>query len=256
LTSALIGCSGFVGGSLAGAEPFDLLVNRSNLESLRGVQLDRLVCAGLPAAKWIANQKPEEDAENVRRLETTLGTIKARTVVVISTIDVYPCTQSADEFYDCQLRPNHPYGTHRLEFEQFVRDWFPQAHIVRLPALFGRGLRKNVLYDLLHDNCLERINPESGFQWYPLERLPRDLRTVEALGLPLVNLFTEPVKTLTILQELFADKAAGGCPDPPASYDLHTRHGVHFGGDARYVMTRPAVMEALCKFVRTERELR
>jgi hypothetical protein len=252
LTTALIGCSGFVGGNLATARHFGLLVNRANLESLRGSRLDRLVCAGLPAAKWVANQRPDEDASNIRRLEATLQTVRAKTFVLISTIDVYPRTQDADEFYDCGLQPNHAYGSHRLSFEYFVREQFPHACIVRLPALVGRGLKKNVVYDLLHDNRLDRINPDSRFQWYPLQRLASDLDTATTLGLPLVNLFTEPVDTRLILRDLFNDKVIGQSPDPPASYDLHTRYGIHFGGSGRYVMDRTAVMQALREFVQAE----
>ena len=256
MTSALIGYTGFVGASLARAERFDLLVNRANLESLQGARLERVVCAGLPAAKWIANQKPQEDAEDVRRLEAALSTVRADAFVLISTIDVYPRTAEADETYDCSREFNHAYGKHRLGFERFVGERFPHAHIVRLPALFGRGLKKNVVYDLLHDNRLERINPASRFQWYPLARLPKDLRTIEVHGLPLVNLFTEPVETRTIVEQLFADKLAGGSPDPAADYDLRTRHGAFFGGDSRYVMSGAAVMTALGEFVRGEQVLR
>jgi hypothetical protein len=256
VTSALIGYTGFVGASLAGARHFDLLVNRANLESLQGARLQRLVCAGLPAAKWIANQKPEEDADNVRRLEAALTSVRTERFFLISTIDVYPHTTGADETSDCSQEPNHAYGEHRLEFEHFVRERFPHAHIVRLPALFGRGLKKNAVYDLLHDNRLERINPASRFQWYPLARLSQDLRTIEVHNLPLVNLFTEPVETQTILKQLFADRTTGGSPDPPAHYDLRTRHGAIFGGDSRYVMSSTAVMADLGEFVRTERMLR
>jgi len=254
--SALIGYSGFVGANLALTGNFDLHINRVNLEALRGTCVERLVCAGLPAAKWIANQKPQEDADNIRRLEATLSTVRAKRFILISTIDVYPRTEDADESYVCTGKPNHAYGRHRLEFEHFVRDRFPNAHIVRLPALFGRGLKKNAVYDLLHDNRLERINPSSRFQWYPLARLPRDLDTIEAHHLPLVNLFTEPIETRTILEQLFAGKNAGESPDPAAHYDLRTLYGSHFGGDSRYVMSSAAVMSALRKFVREELILR
>jgi hypothetical protein len=249
MTSALIGYTGFVGANLAVTGDFDLHINRTNLEALRGRRLERLVCAGLPAAKWLANQKPREDADNIHRLEAMLNTVWAGTFILISTIDVYPCTADADELYVCTGQPNHAYGEHRLEFEHFVRDRFPNAHIVRLPALFGRGLKKNAVYDLLHDNRLERINPASRFQWYPLVRLAHDLETIQAHRLPLVNLFTEPVETRTILQELFADKLTGASPDAPAQYDLRTRYGCLFGGDSRYVMSSAAVMTALREFV-------
>lgn len=255
MTSALIGRTGFVGSSLARAEHFDLLVNRTDLESLQGSRLKRLVCAGLPATKWVVNNKPEEDAANIRRLKATLTTVQVETFILISTIDVYPRSSDADETYDCSREPNHAYGKHRLEFEHFVRESFPSAYIVRLPALFGYGLKKNIIYDLLHDNQIERINPASRFQWYPLSRLANDLRTIEIHGLPLVNLFTEPVETRLILEQLFPDKAAGQSPDSQAHYDLRTHHGAIFGGDSRYIMSADAIMEALSDFVRMERKL-
>lgn len=252
MTSALVGYTGFVGASLAKTGDFDLLVNRSNLESLRDARLQRLVCAALPAAKWIANQKPQEDADNIRRLEAVLRTVRAEAFVLISTIDVYPRLTGANETYDCTRETNHPYGTHRLGFEHFVRSLFPHASIVRLPALFGRGLKKNVLYDLLHDRQLERINPASRFQWYPLARLSQDLDTIETHRLSLVNLFSEPIETRSILEQLFADKKVGETVDPPASYDLRTCYGALFGGDSRYVMSSAAVMCALREFVERE----
>ncbi len=253
MTSALIGFSGFVGRNLARSADFDLLVNSANLESLQGAHIDRLVCAGLPAAKWIANQKPVEDAQNVRRLERTLKTLQASTVVVISTIDVYPSTHEVDESYDCSGITNHPYGTHRLEFEHFVRSTFPHAFIVRLPALFGPGMKKNILHDLLNGNRLERINVASRFQWYPIERLPQDLHVVERIGLRLVNLFTEPIVTGAIVDELFPAEAIGRLPDTCANYDLHTRYGREFGGNEKYVMTASAVMQAMRRFVLEQR---
>jgi hypothetical protein len=253
--SALIGHTGFVGGNLAAAAHFDLLVNRANLESLRGRRLDRLVCAGLPAAKWIANLRPQDDSDNVQRLQAVLETVRVGTFLLISTVDVYPRLVGADENYNCSQELNHAYGRHRLEFERFVRDRFPQAHIVRLPALFGVGLKKNVLYDLLHDNQLERINPASRYQWYPLARLPRDLETIERCGVPLINLCTEPVEMRSLLQQCFAGKAAGGRADPPACYDVHTCYGEIFGSDSRYIMSRAAVMSALGEFVRSQRVL-
>jgi hypothetical protein len=251
--AALIGYTGFVGSALARDGEFDLCVNRTNLESLRGAHLKRIVCAGLPAAKWIANQRPAEDADNMRRLVAALATTRADTFTLISTIDVYPRATDADETYECSNEPNHAYGTHRLEFERSVRERFPHAHIVRLPALFGAGLKKNILYDLLYDNQVERINPDSRFQWYPLTRLTRDLRTIEERGLPLVNLFTEPLETRAILEQLFPNRLAGRSPGPRAHYDLHTCHGAVFGGDSRYIMSRAAVLAALGAFVTAER---
>ena len=42
----------------------------------------------------------------------------------------------------------HPYGRNRLELEDLVRKEFDTL-VVRLPALFGKGLKKNFIYDAI-----------------------------------------------------------------------------------------------------------
>ena len=49
--SALIGFTGFVGGTLHRAGRFDLLINSKNTNDLRGGRFDLVICAGVPAAK-------------------------------------------------------------------------------------------------------------------------------------------------------------------------------------------------------------
>lgn len=253
MTSALIGYTGFVGGYLASATPFDVNVNRSNVDVLRGRHFSRIVCAGLPAAKWIANREPEADRANVERLCDVLSSVTAGRFVLISTIDVYPRTIGGDEDTDCASEPNHAYGANRLRFEHFVRSRYPDANIVRLPALFGPGLKKNVVFDLLHDNGLDATNPHSEFQWYPLPRLPDDLEIVETHRLPLANLFTEPLATLRIVDRLFADKRVGAKAGPTVRYDVRTKHAPLFGGRDGYVMDADAVLDAISEFVAEER---
>jgi hypothetical protein len=248
VSSALIGYTGFIGGFLAEAERFDLLVHRANVDLLRRRDFDRVVCAGLPAAKWIANREPEADRANMVDLCDTLRTVTAKSFVLISTIDVYPRTQDADEDFDCGAAANHAYGRHRLEFERFIRDRFPHALILRLPAVFGPGLRKNVLFDLMTGNQLEKVNPASSFQWYPLERLPEDIGRAERHGLELANLFTEPLATSAIIDRHFPETQVGAEAQPAAHYDLHTRHAHVFGGSGRYVMSAASALDAIGSF--------
>ena len=253
MTSALIGSTGFVGGNLAAAARYEVQVHRANVELLRGRRFDRIVCAGLPAAKWIANQDPRADLANVERLEQVLSTVTAARFVLVSTVDVYPHTIDVDEDTDCGRGPNHAYGANRLRFEQFVRARFPAATIVRLPALFGPGLRKNVVYDLLHDNGLDAINTASRFQWYPVARLAADIATIEAHGLALVNLVTEPIATMSICARLFPDKRVGTAAGASTAYDLRTKHAALFGGRNGYVIGADAVLHALAAYVARER---
>ena len=149
MKTALVGATGFVGGNLAASHAFDGLYHSTNVEKAYGTHPDLLVYAGMPAAKYLANTDPEGDwavacgaLENMRR-------IAPGQLVLISTVDVYRAPLGADE--DTPADPDNPaaYGRNRARLEQAVREEFPEALIVRLPALFGAGLKKNFLYDLL-----------------------------------------------------------------------------------------------------------
>ncbi len=112
-----------------------------------------------------------------------------------------------------------------------------------------------MLFDLLHDNGLDRIQPNSRFQWYPLRRLAADLDAIEARDLALINLFTEPLETQQILTQLFPGKRVGHPAERPVHYDLRTRYGAVLGGDSNYVMSRSAVMDEMRQFVNDARTL-
>jgi hypothetical protein len=246
---ALIGYTGFVGSNIQKAEHFDALFNSRNYLDMAQGSFGLLVCAGVSAAKWMANKNPDEDRARIRALEGVLATVEAERFVLISTIDVYPVLGGADETFDCHSQNSHAYGTNRLAFEDFCRRRFSNCCVVRLPALFGDGLKKNVIYDLLHDNCLEMINPQSSFQYYDLGNLRHDLERVTSAGLRMANLFTEPVATQTILQRFFPDKQVGGKAAPEAHYDLRTRHADLWGHSGPYIASADQVLRQLDIFI-------
>jgi hypothetical protein len=254
--SALVGHTGFVGGTLLRARPFGTLVNSSNTDTLRGRHFDLLVCAGVSAVKWLANKDPEADRAGIARLTDALAEASVKEFVLISTVDVYPDPASgADEDTAIDPAGNHAYGRHRLELEHWVSERFPGARIVRLPALFGPGLRKNALYDLLRGNMLESINPAGVFQWYPVSRLWDDVQTVRRHDLRLANLFPAPLPMSRIVDTLFPGAAVGPARQPAPRYDLRTRHGALFGHAAAdgYMMSADQVLGAMAGFVATER---
>jgi hypothetical protein len=245
--TALVGHTGFVGSNLLRQATFDDCFNSRTIAEIRGRSYDLIVCAGLPAAKWIANREPESDRANVLALSSHLSEVDAEEVVLVSTVDVYPVPFGVDELTPTELA-GHPYGAHRLAFEDFVRAQFPRVSVVRLPALFGTGLRKNVLYDLLNGKLLEAVDPSSEFQWYDVCRLWADLQVARSAGLELVNLAVEPVATGEILDRCFPGVRVGGV-GLQTRYDVRTRHAAAFGRSGPYLGSRDEVLDGIAAFV-------
>ncbi len=254
--NALIGYTGFVGSNILQQHSFDALYNSKNFHDMSNRSFGDVVCAGISAVKWVANENPDEDKRKIKLLEEILSTISANRFILISTIDVYPDISDKDESYDCSTTPNNAYGTHRLEFEQFCIKNFPDCYIIRLPGLFGNGLKKNVIYDLLHHNCLEMINPASSFQYYDLSNTWIDIEKVIANELHLINLFTEPIETQTIIDRYFSDETLenlGSSPTPEMHYALKSQHADHWSNPNGYLYNKSQVLEQLSSFIQKSR---
>ena len=73
MSRALIGHTGFVGGNLRAQTDFTDFYNSKNIDSIAGRSFELVVCAGAPAAKWIANREPEQDRAALQRLMGPLG---------------------------------------------------------------------------------------------------------------------------------------------------------------------------------------
>ena len=150
MKTALVGYTGFVGSNLAAAHAFAGLYNSKNIDQAADTRPDLLVYAGVPAEMFLANQNPEEDRKRILEAEENIRRIAPARVVLISTIAVYPDTHGADEHTHIDDQRLTPYGAHRHELETWVEKNYGHHLIVRLPALYGRNLKKNFLYDYIH----------------------------------------------------------------------------------------------------------
>jgi len=249
MSSALIGHTGFVGTNLRAAVPFDALVNSTNVEELRGRSFDLIVCAGVRAEKWKANRDPDGDLAAIERLITVLREVRALHFVLVSTVDVFERPLGVDESTHADAR--HPYGRHRRLLEALCAHEFPTL-IARLPALFGPGLKKNALFDLLHDNHVDKIHPDSSYQFYDLRWLWPDVERARAAGIQLLHLATEPIAMREIASRCFGRELRAP-PDAPARYDVRSRHAAVWGAKDGYLRPRDEVLSALDAFVRQER---
>ncbi|GGY49425.1 NAD-dependent epimerase/dehydratase family protein [Parvularcula lutaonensis] len=252
MSDALIGYTGFVGGNLDRQHAFAARYNSANISDIAGTEIDTLVFAGAQGKKWWANQNPDEDWRSIEKALAPLRQASVRRLILISTIDVLPPGPGHDETTDCS-KPQHAYGRNRFRLEEELKAMIPDTTVVRLPGLFGEGLKKNVIYDLLTDNMLEKINPASSFQYYDLTRLWQDICTTLDAGIRLIHFFPEPLGTQAILDAFFPDKAVGSAPYPEAHYDYRTIHDGFFGGRDGYMLDTDEVLEDLSHFIETAR---
>ncbi|MBS5316737.1 MAG: NAD(P)-dependent oxidoreductase [Clostridiales bacterium] len=147
--NALIGYTGFVGTNLMD-KGYNHLYNSKNIYQIAGNKYDTIVCAGIRAEKFLANKYPEQDLEAIQQLIDILKQVECKKFVLISTIDIYKNPIGVDETTPIELKNLHPYGRNRYYMEEFVRNHYKDYLIVRLPALFGKGLKKNFIYDMIH----------------------------------------------------------------------------------------------------------
>lgn len=150
LPKGLIGHTGFVGGALLRQTPFDVCFNSANIAAIEGQTFGTLVCAAAPGSMVEANRAPERDKAAIEALIARLDRVEAERFVLISSIAVLADFAGRDDEGSAAFQQELAYGRHRRMLEAFVEQRFAGSLIIRLPALFGAGLRKNFLFDLLN----------------------------------------------------------------------------------------------------------
>lgn len=250
LPDVLVGHTGFVGGNLRTQRLFDREINSSNSSELRGGRFGDVVFSAARAEKWRANADPAADDAHVGELEDLLTSFECSTLTLISTVDVFRDPIGVDESDAPSTEELQAYGRHRLRLERTASKAHENVLIARLPGLFGPGLKKNVVFDLMHGNRLEQIQPASRFQYYDLGRLAADLARARRAGLALVHLVTHPVSTQEVLAAVFPLlELPQGQPPAAVAYDVQTMHAEPLGGRGRYLEDRVEVFEGLRSFV-------
>lgn len=253
MSDALVGWSGFVGQTLLRQRSFDLQYRSTDIAGIRGREVDLLVCAGAPAAKWIADRDPAADLAKLEALAGHLDRVQAQRVVLISTVDVFADSRGADETRDADAVAPTPYGRNRRWLERWTAERFAQSLIVRLPGLVGPGLRKNAVFDLRNDNNLAAVDARGVYQFYPMVNLWADIRAALAAGLDLVHLTAEPVSVAEVAREGFGRDFDNEVADrTPAAYDLRSRHAALFGGQGAYQYSKRESLLAIRAYAQSE----
>lgn len=254
MTKGLIGNTGFVGSNLVKQTSFNFLYNSSNINKIEGEEFDLLVIAAPSAVKWKANQEPEQDLQMVNDLINHLKNVKAKQVVQISTIDIYKNPYNVNENTKIETEDLHPYGKNRFYLEEFIKNHFKNHLIVRLPALFGEGLKKNFIYDLLNNNCLELTNKDSVFQFYNLDNLWKDINIALKNKISLLNITTEPTSAKEIAQKAFNIIFDNTTDKPPINYNIKSINYSLWNKKGGYLYDKNQIYKDLKEFVKNNGE--
>jgi len=245
----LIGYTGFVGGNINRKEKFDYLYNSKNISQIRNKSFDLVISAGTPAIKWLASKEPEKDFASIKVLMDNLKTIKTKKFVLISTVDVYPNPIDVNETNHIDEKKLQPYGKHRRILEEFCKKRF-DATIIRLPALFGEGLKKNIIYDLINNHLVKNIHQDGIFQFYNLDYMWEDIKKVINHDIKILNVATEPISVKEITEQVFNLKLENNIEQLPPQYDFHTKYAKYWGKNGCYLYNKKEVLSDLKNFVK------
>jgi hypothetical protein len=191
-TWGLIGFTGTVGQVLKDTMSFDYFYNSDNIGNIVRDNVDTVVCAAPTGNRlWVANNV-QADLDNINLLTNILKQTRIKKFILISTVDTLSATSG--------------YGVNRKLLEDTIKDIFDDHHIIRLPTLISKNIKKNVLFDLKNNMYLSSINPESKIQWCLLDKMSQDISNVINSDIKEVNLVSEPIKNKEIIDLFFADK--------------------------------------------------
>lgn len=239
--SILIGSTGFIGRHLQSTTEFNKTFHKSDIHKIKGSETNLLVCAGLPAEKWKANQDPASDWLNTIKLAQLLSTVKTDRAVLISTIDVYQPAINVTENDSPNLEGKDAYGRNRAWFEVFFKSNFENSIILRLPGVFGINLKKNFIFDLLNnqENHISTINQKSTFQFFNINRLSVLIQMTLNSEIKTLNISSVPIFAQEIA-DLFGVKLHTTAS--LINYDMQTVHHKKFCGNDRYLYGKEEIL--------------
>lgn len=223
MKTSIIGYSGFVGKNLCDQRKFDLYYNSKNIDKFCEVEHDIVFCAAPSAEKWIANKEPVKDLEKIFNLINCLKNAKIKKLILFSTVDVYGNFLDKDEDFLIDIKKIHPYGRNRFILETFLSELFDTS-VIRLPALFGNHLKKNIIFDLLNNNMISNISKNTSYQWFYLKDLMKEINFVMENDIKLFNCVPESVDTDEIMRRHFREKIQLCSGNSNINYNIKTKY--------------------------------
>lgn len=227
----IIGGNGFVGSAIVracGRRSLEYrILAHDTIDQFTGSACDILINANGNSKKYMADREPlwEFDA-SVRSVRASLANIHADRYIHLSSCDVYPdCTSTNTTREDQMLdvTKQSAYGFHKYLAEQCVMRYAPEWLIFRMGGFVGPGLKKNAIYDILHDGPLW-LNPKSELQFIHVDTAA-DIIVEMALSKEsheIYNLCGSGVIALTEVLEAVGNNVTCELQSPVVRYEVST----------------------------------
>lgn len=240
---SVIGSTGLVGSHINSLFPVDKNYNSKNIADFKKTEHDLVFCCAPSSVKWVANKNPAQDLESVSKLISNIDGAKAKKIYLFSTIDMYGKTLGQNEDSTIDIKQTSAYGRNRYLLETYLCENFDTTTI-RLPALFGEGLKKNVIFDLNNNNQIEKISLNTTFQWFYLPRLADIVSFATDRDIRVLNVATEPIKTVKIVEKHFPELKNRCLGQYNVRYDFKTIYN-----ETGYLYDKETVMNDLEEYL-------
>lgn len=225
----IIGGKGFVGSAyvrILQAQGIEYqIITRENYAEFQGADCDVLINANGNSRKYMADRDSLWDFDaSVRSVAKSLTTFEVNKYVFLSSGDVYPDQSDPGvtrEEYPIELDKISRYGLHKYLAEQLVQGGNSDWLIVRMGGFVGPDLKKNAIYDMLHDKPV-RLHPDSHLQFITTDRAAElVLRLVErGVKREIVNLGAKGVVRIGDFHGIIGSKSVFEANAPMLRYEL------------------------------------
>jgi nucleoside-diphosphate-sugar epimerase len=189
-----------------------------------------LINAGGNANKGQANANPAWDFEqSVGNIAPYFQSIRAKSVIHISTVDVYPDPSAQDHTQEAgpiNVKKLSVYGFHKWLTEQYVQRFASNYLILRLPALVGPGLTKNPVFDYFEPGKPVFVAPSSKLNVLHVDDIAGHAFRLIELGLAneIVNIAANQSVTISDFPKCFGGGSdfADTASDNEQYYEINT----------------------------------
>jgi nucleoside-diphosphate-sugar epimerase len=194
----IIGASGFIGANLSEMFPDARPITRVDLQNGIDTFFECVYVAAPSATKWQIDQEPQVDLENIESLVERICLLNTHKVVYFSTIDVFERPGNSSE--NSQRKHSLDYGGNRSRMEDLLFNQLDNVLIRRLSGLYGRYLKKNLLFDLKNGRLdqLGSYHPDSQYQYLDVKEALRIATSIDFAELNLLNIVAEPISVTEI----------------------------------------------------------